>query len=101
MDKDLSEWNNNFLNGHKSSGPHIQAGLRVRALIGKGAKEANEKDLFAALSLDSTSMRDASAGLELLNEWGSSAEVKDRYRNSAAERWNRASIFQTKHIDTQ
>jgi N-alpha-acetyltransferase 15/16, NatA auxiliary subunit len=96
-DKDLSGWNDKFLDRHKSSVPHLQAGLRVRALIGKEGKEKNETDLLATLSLDSISMNDASAGLELLYEWGSSATVKDKYRNSAAERWNRASIFQAKH----
>jgi N-alpha-acetyltransferase 15/16, NatA auxiliary subunit len=100
-DKDLSDWNDNFVDRHKSSAPHIQAGLRVRGLIGKQAQQTNEKDLVAALSLESTSMRDARAGLELLNEWGSSAEVKDNYRNTAAERWSKASIFRTKHIETK
>jgi N-alpha-acetyltransferase 15/16, NatA auxiliary subunit len=66
-------------------------------LIGKEGKEKNEMDLLATLSLDSISMNDASAGLELLYEWCSSATVKDKYRNGAAERWNRASLFQAKH----
>jgi N-alpha-acetyltransferase 15/16, NatA auxiliary subunit len=100
-DKDLSNWNNDFLGRHKSSAPHTQAGLRVRGWISKEAQQANEEDLSAALSLESTSMHDARAGLELLNEWGSSAEVKDRYRSTAADRWSKASIFQTKHIETQ
>lgn len=97
----LTEWNNNFLDRHKSSASHTQAGLRVRALIGQEAKATNEKDLLGALSLDTTSMKDASAGLELLKEWGSSKEVKERYRTSAAERWSRASIFRVKEIETQ
>jgi len=100
-DKDLSDWNSNFVDRHKSSAPHIQAGLRVRGLIGKEVQQKNEKDLFVALSLESTSMRDARAGLELLNEWDSSAEVKDKYRNTAADRWSKASIFRTKHIETK
>lgn len=100
-DKSLSDWNKEYLVRHKSSALHVQAGLRVRALIGKEAKSTNEKDLLAILSLNSASMGDASAGLELLDEWASSAEVKDRYRDKAAERWNRASVFQAKRIDTQ
>ena len=91
-----SSWNDDFLDRHKSSAPHIQAGLRVRALIGKAGMDENEKALLAKLSLDSISMRDASAGLELLSEWGSSSEVKDKYRSTASERWNRASVFQVK-----
>lgn len=97
-DQALSSWNNDYLERHKSSTPHIQAGLRVRALIGKEGREQNEKDLLATLSLDSTSMRDATAGLELLKEWGSSAEVKDKYKSTASGRWNRASVFQAKDI---
>ncbi len=73
----------------------------MRALIGKEAKATNEKDLLGTLSLDTTSMEDASAGLALLNEWGSTKEVKERYRSSAAERWNRASIFLVKQIETK
>jgi N-alpha-acetyltransferase 15/16, NatA auxiliary subunit len=99
--KDLSDWNNDFVDRHKSSAPHIQAGLRVRGLIGKEAKQKNEKDLLAALSLEGTSMRDARAGLELLNEWDSSAEVKDKYLNTAADRWSKASFIRTKHIETK
>jgi N-alpha-acetyltransferase 15/16, NatA auxiliary subunit len=99
--KDLSDWNNDFVDRHKSSAPHIQAGLRVRGLIGKEAKQKNEKDLLAALSLEGTSMRDARAGLELLNEWDSSAEVKDKYLNTAADRWSKASFFRTKQIETK
>jgi N-alpha-acetyltransferase 15/16, NatA auxiliary subunit len=98
--KDLSEWNDDFLSRHKSSASHLQAGLRVRALLGKESKDNNEKDLLTALSLESTTLREARAGLELLNEWGSSAEAKDRYMTSAAERWTRASVFQPKHIES-
>ncbi len=100
-DQEFSDWNNDFLDRHKSSASHVQAGLRVRALIGKKAKETNEKDLFAVLSLDSASMRHANAGVELLDKWGSSPQIKERYRKSAAERWKRASLFRGKHIDTQ
>jgi N-alpha-acetyltransferase 15/16, NatA auxiliary subunit len=99
--KNLSDWNTEFLNRHNASASHIQAGLKVRALIGKEAKDMNENDLLATLSLEAVSIREASAGLDLLNEWGSSAEIKDRYRSKAGERWNRASVFATKKIDTQ
>jgi hypothetical protein len=100
-DTNLPDWNKDFLERHKSSASHIQAGLRVRALIGNEADETNERDLFAVLSLDSASMDIAAAGLDLLDVWGSSAEIKDRYKNKAAERWGRASVFQAKHIDTE
>lgn len=69
-------------------------------MIDKDGKETNEKDLLAALSLDSSSIRDASAGLELLNEWDSSVKARDSYKKKAAERWSRASVFQVKHIDS-
>lgn len=98
-DKDLSAWNNDFLKRHKSSASHVQAGLRVRALIGKEAKEVNEKDLCETLLLEDTTMQNASAGLELLHEWGSSEEVRGRYKSSAAERWKMASVFRSSTYD--
>jgi N-alpha-acetyltransferase 15/16, NatA auxiliary subunit len=97
-DKDSADWNSDFLARHRSSALHVQAGLRVRGLIDKSKKEVNEKELIATLALETISMPEASAGLELLNDWSSSAEVKDKYRNSAAERWKQASVFATKHI---
>jgi N-alpha-acetyltransferase 15/16, NatA auxiliary subunit len=100
-DTNLSDWNKDFLKRHNLSASHVQAGLRVRALIGNEANETNEKDLFATLSLDSVSMDIAAAGLDLLDAWGSSAETKDSYKKKAAERWGRASVFQAKHIDTE
>ena len=98
-DKDMSAWNNEFLNYHKSSASHVQAGLRVRALIGKEAMEANEKDLCETLLFEDTSMQNASAGLELLHEWGSSEEVKVRYKSMASERWKMASVFRPMRYD--
>lgn len=95
-DMDLSAWNNDFLDRHRSSASHVQAGLRVRALIGKETRETNEKDLLEVLSLNSSSICSAIAGMELLDEWRSSAEVKDRYKDKAAERWNMASVFKIK-----
>lgn len=97
-DEDISEWNKEFLDRHGLSAAHTQAGLRVRALIGKENQQRNEQDLLATLSLDNTTMVDASRGLELLHDWRSSADFANRYRERAAERWNRSSRFQAKHI---
>jgi N-alpha-acetyltransferase 15/16, NatA auxiliary subunit len=97
-DTRIADWNNDFLNRHKASAPHIQAGLRVRALIRKGAEEEDESDLLATLSLDSTTLQDAKAGLELMNDWSSSAEARNAYKKAAAEPWTRASAFQPEQI---
>lgn len=93
-DENLSDWNEDFLARHKSSASHIQAGVRVRGLIDKSKKGLNEHSLTATLTLDTISMQEAKLGLELLREWGSSAEVKETYRNRAAERWKQATVFQ-------
>ena len=63
----------------------------------KSKRELDEQGLLATLEFDTISMHEAKSGLELLNEWGSSAEIKERYRNGAAERWKQASVFKAKH----
>ena len=96
--RDTADWNSDFLARHQSSALHIQAGLWVRAQLDPSTKEINEKELIATLTLDTVSLPEAIAGLELLNEWKSSMEVKDNYRNRAAERWKQASRFQVNQI---
>ncbi|SLM38739.1 n-terminal acetyltransferase catalytic subunit [Lasallia pustulata] len=55
----------------------------------------NEKDLIASLSLEDASLEDAIAGMELLDEWYSSAEVVKQYKEAAGKRWKEATVFKT------
>ena len=90
----IFDWNAAYLQAHTASGPHMQQGLRVRAMIDGTSRKRNEEDLTAALSSDSTTMVDALNGLQLLEEWGSSGTAFVTYKEEASKRWKEASAFQ-------
>ena len=92
-DQSLSDWNHSFIATHKSSASHVQAGLRVRELIDASSREQNEKDLIETLSLEGMTLAEAIAGLELLEEWRSSAEVVSAYQKAAGSIWSAATAF--------
>jgi hypothetical protein len=89
------DWNQSFISTNKSSAAHVQAGLRVRGLIDKDSREQNEKDLIETLSLQGITLAEATAGLELLEEWRSSAEVVTAYKQAAGNIWSEATAFKT------
>lgn len=91
----LGEWNEAFLAAHKTSAPHVQAAASVRRLINPDLQSQNEKDLMSTLDFESTSLADAVAGLQLLNDWGSSEDKKAQYMQAAHKRWSEASAFQS------
>ena len=88
--KDLTRWNEAWRSKHSQSAPHIHAYLRVRQLHDPDSQKQNEKDLIDSLSLEDMALEDAVAGLELLEEWGSSSTD---YKRVAAERWKEAIVF--------
>jgi hypothetical protein len=90
----LGDWNNSFHATHKSSAPHVHAAASVRRLINPESQSQNEKDVLSSLDLESTSLADAVAGLQLLADWGSSDDVKAQYVQTAHKRWSEASAFQ-------
>jgi N-alpha-acetyltransferase 15/16, NatA auxiliary subunit len=92
-DQSDSDWNESFISTHKSSPSHVQAGLRVQGLIDKDSREQNEKDLIETLSLQGMTLAEATAGLGLLEEWRSSAEVVAAYKQAARSIWNEATAF--------
>jgi hypothetical protein len=94
-DQSVSNWNESFISTHKSSPSHVQAGLRVRGFIEKDSREQNEKDLIETLALQGMRLAEATAGLSLLEEWRSSAEVVAAYRQAAGSIWNKATAFKT------
>jgi N-alpha-acetyltransferase 15/16, NatA auxiliary subunit len=94
-DESASDWNQSFITTHKSSAAHVQAGLRVRGLMGKESRAQNEKDLIETLSLQGITLAEGTAGLELLEEWRSSADVITAYKQAARSIWNEATVFKT------
>lgn len=91
-----SKWNESFIKTNKSSASHVQSGLRVRGLLDKGSQEQNEKELIETLSLQRETLAEAIAGLELLEEWRSSAEVVSAYKQAAGSIWGEATAFKSK-----
>lgn len=91
----MSSWNDDYLRRHQDSAAHIQAGLRVRALINPATVEQNQKELLATLSLDSTTFEDGTRGLELSKDWSSPTEFREEYRGMAAKRWPKAQAFRS------
>lgn len=91
----LGEWNEAFLSAHKTSTPHIHAAASVRKLINPDSQPQNEKNLISTLGLENTSLEDAVAGLQLLNDWGSSDDTRAEYTQAAHKRWAEASAFQS------
>jgi N-alpha-acetyltransferase 15/16, NatA auxiliary subunit len=94
-DESASDWNQSFITTHKSSAAHVQAGLRVRGLMGKESRAQNEKDLIETLSLQGITLAEGTSGLELLEEWRSSADVIAAYKQAARSIWNEATVFKT------
>jgi hypothetical protein len=92
-DESASDWNQSFITTHKSSAAHVQAGLRVRGLMGKESRAQNEKDLIETLSLQGITLAEGTSGLELLEEWRSSADVIAAYKQAARSIWNEATVF--------
>jgi len=91
----VADWNQSFITTHKSSAVHMQAGLRVRGLIDKNSRAQNEKDLIETLSLQGITLAEGTAGLEVLEEWRSSADVIAAYKQAARSVWNEATAFKT------
>jgi hypothetical protein len=91
----VSDWNESFIATHKNSAAHVQAGLRVRGLVDKDSRAQNEKDLIGTLSIPGMTLAEGVAGLELLGEWRSSADVIAAYKQAARSIWNEATAFKT------
>ena len=91
---DLSAHNVSFLETHSSSAPHILAGLRARQYLDSKTLEQNQRDVHQMLDLESASLENAIAGLELLIEWNSPPIAQQAYLERARERWPEATVFQ-------
>lgn len=95
-DENLKKWNEAFLEAHKTSIAHVQAGLKVRTMVDSTTKEKNEQQLLKTMELSSAQLKDAVNGFDLLHEWKSSSEVREKYKEAAHKRWTEASAFSDK-----
>ena len=94
---DLSQRNDDFLQSHPDSAPHVRACLRVRQFLDPGgSSEKNQQDVIRTLALKGCTLEDAVAGLELLREWKAKDQYGEDYLAAAHERWPEASAFQKK-----
>ena len=93
---DLSKHNDEFLQKHHESAPHVQACLRAKQLLDPSSSEKNQQDVIRTLALEGTSLADAVRGSELLKEWKAKDQYRDDYLAAAHDRWPEASAFQKK-----
>jgi N-alpha-acetyltransferase 15/16, NatA auxiliary subunit len=89
----LSAHNDDFLLKHSQSPAHVQSGLRIRQLLEPSTHSKNEQDLVGSLGLKMATLDNAREGLELLTEWKSEQQVKEKYREAARQRWPDATLF--------
>lgn len=92
----LAKHNDDFLQKHHDSAPHVQASLRVRQMLDLSTSEKIQQDLIRTLALEGCSLDDAVRGLELLEEWKAEPKYRDDYIAAAHERWPEASAFASK-----
>jgi N-alpha-acetyltransferase 15/16, NatA auxiliary subunit len=91
--KSLEECNEEYLQNHKSSAPHVHSVVRFRAVLKPGAQETREKgvkDLLETLKLEGITLQQAVDGLEVLSEIGAERE---EYVRLANQRWPEANAF--------
>ncbi|KAF1364842.1 N-alpha-acetyltransferas-like protein 15 [Lizonia empirigonia] len=93
VDADLNAYNNDFIQNHSESAPHLQAAYSTRYFLNNSTKSENEADLTKMLDLPNITFEQAEQGLGLLDEWKSDEKAKDGYRSKAASRWSEATVF--------
>lgn len=87
---DLAKFNAKYLSKHEDSARHILAVERVRKLLPNYDQQKSEADIHAILALPSTTLSEATDGLDVLCSWNSSTES---YRLKAQSKWPEATIF--------
>ena len=94
--KSLEKCNEEYLESHKNSAPHIQSVVRFRNVVKPGAEETKSKcanDLQGTLELESVSLPEGIDGLNLLDEIQLGAEARETYLQAAQKKWPEASVF--------
>ena len=94
LDKDVDQYNNDFMAQNSESVPHLHAAAKVKFLLGGGSKSSIQ-DVLDSLKVESISLKDAQSGLRLLEEWKATSADTEKYRSLAREKWPEATAFQT------
>ncbi|KAF2638010.1 N-alpha-acetyltransferas-like protein 15 [Massarina eburnea CBS 473.64] len=89
----LKAANDDYIKEHSESPSHLQAAYDVRQQLDAASKPQNETDLQNVLQLDGIGFDQASAGIKLLYEWKSDANVVEAYREAAAKKFPQATRF--------
>ncbi|CAK3961316.1 N-alpha-acetyltransferase 16, auxiliary subunit [Lecanosticta acicola] len=91
--KSLEQVNEEYLESHKASAPHVQSVVRFRNFLKPGAEENKSrgaKELLATIDLPSTSLQDAVEGARILDELKAD---KQPYLEAARNRWPEATVL--------
>lgn len=92
-DSDLGKLNDDYLQEHHESAPHVQAAIRARAnIIDPISKDKCFQDMIRTLALD-CNLEHATNGLNTLRDWHSEKRYIDDYKAAAHERYPEASVF--------
>ncbi|KAK8166713.1 N-alpha-acetyltransferase-like protein 15 [Phyllosticta citrichinensis] len=90
-DTSAAAFNAAFLERHAKSAPHVVAGLHARVLLDPSTKAKSEDEAIkAVVGLETAQLADAMAARDALREWGSTAEVLQRWEKEVKARWTEA-----------
>jgi hypothetical protein len=62
-------------------------------LLDPTSKAKNEIDLIRSLDLPGINLKEAEGGLDLLKDWKSESDVREKYLAAASKRWPQATVF--------
>lgn len=95
--KPVEAANEEYLQQHKSSLPHLSAAVRVRHAMkpgNDGMKTKSVQDLSEAVQGTQTTLPDATEAMRLLQEMQVGPDAIDQYAKAARARWTTATMFQ-------
>ena len=93
-DADLTKFNDHYLQEHSEDAPAVRAALRLRGEILKpDSKGEVSADLIRILALDSSDLKDATEGLQVLKDLKPEQKHLDLYLAAAKERYPEAKVF--------
>lgn len=91
---DLAKFNDEYLQKHSEDAAAVRAALQVRyELLDPQAKDECSKDLVRTLALESSDLKDATQGLQVLREWKADEKYIKLYLDAARERYPDAGAF--------
>lgn len=95
LDVPVKEWNEKFAKDNEGKGiRYVQAYVTVEHSLSESSQSNGEKKLIESVaSTPNSSIEDLKAGLEILQEWSSSAETIESYKSEARKTWSEADVF--------